>query len=191
MFIPLRLPLAQAEAFYDRNEARILALIERAKTEGRQWTTGEKIAWAGGALTLVRDDSIKQTTRIGDNLYIPASVRDPHAAFRRWIRAQAPALLQPRVQYWAQRTQTQYSGLRYFFADLRMGTCSVRKEIRLNYKLVCLPPDVWDMVIVHELMHTLCMDHSARFHRLMDIHYPDWRVVRKRMRDGIASLRGL
>lgn len=50
----------------------------------------------------------------------------------------------------------------------RLGSCNSRGEIRLSVKLVLLPPELREFVIIHELAHLTEMNHSARFHALCD-----------------------
>ncbi|MDE7380376.1 MAG: M48 family metallopeptidase, partial [Clostridia bacterium] len=46
----------------------------------------------------------------------------------------------------------------------RWGCCSKSKEIIFNYKLMMLPVRLWEYVILHELCHTVHMNHSPDFY---------------------------
>ena len=64
-------------------------------------------------------------------------------------------------------------GFRYkslTFKDLksRWGSCSAQKEICLNVQLMRLPKYLIDHVLLHELCHTVEMNHGPRFHALLD-----------------------
>ena len=48
------------------------------------------------------------------------------------------------------------------------GSCSMRNNINLNIKLVWLPGDLMDYVILHELVHTRIKNHSSEFWQEMD-----------------------
>ena len=47
------------------------------------------------------------------------------------------------------------------------GSCSDKKNLNFNYKILFLPSRLRDYVIVHELCHTRELNHSARFWRLV------------------------
>ena len=49
----------------------------------------------------------------------------------------------------------------------RWGSCDVNKNISLNFKLIMLPKSTIDYVIVHELCHTVYMDHQKNFYNLL------------------------
>ncbi len=63
----------------------------------------------------------------------------------------------------------------------RWGSCSHKNNISLNMKLVLLPDELVDYVILHELVHTRIHDHSKRFWAELDKYVGDGRVMAKRL----------
>ncbi len=49
----------------------------------------------------------------------------------------------------------------------RWGSCDKNKNISLNYLLIMLPKPTIDYVIMHELCHTVYMNHQKNFHNLL------------------------
>ena len=49
----------------------------------------------------------------------------------------------------------------------RWGSCSRSGHICLNWRLVTMPEEVRDYVLIHELMHLKRMDHSPKFWKLV------------------------
>ena len=66
----------------------------------------------------------------------------------------------------------------------RWASCSSHKNISLNYKLLFLPKEVVHYVLVHELCHTIHMNHSQAFWQLVDEKMPEFEVYRKILKNG-------
>lgn len=65
----------------------------------------------------------------------------------------------------------------------RWGSCSGKGNLNYNWKLVLLPEDLQDYVVVHELAHRKEMNHSSRFWEIVKKELPDWEDKRRRLRD--------
>ncbi|MCR5806430.1 MAG: M48 family metallopeptidase [Oscillospiraceae bacterium] len=73
-------------------------------------------------------------------------------------------------------------------ARTHWGSCSGKKSINLSWKLIAAGRDTIDYVIIHELCHTVYMDHSAEFWRLVGKYCPDYEVQRQKLKDVQALL---
>lgn len=66
----------------------------------------------------------------------------------------------------------------------RWGVCNKSSmTVTLNSKLIHYNVDCIDYVIVHELSHFEHMDHSPAFWKCVEEHYPDYKRIRKELRD--------
>lgn len=70
----------------------------------------------------------------------------------------------------------------------RWGSCSPRGDIALNYRLLLMPPDVREYILIHELMHLRQPNHSIRFWRLVEAACPRFRDAERWLRKNGASL---
>ena len=66
----------------------------------------------------------------------------------------------------------------------RWGSCSVRGTISLNCCLLFQRPAVVRYLLIHELAHTVHMNHSHRFWRFVALHCRDYRKLDKELLDG-------
>ena len=64
----------------------------------------------------------------------------------------------------------------------RWGSCSPRGHIALNYRLVLMPPEVREYILIHELMHLKQANHSIRFWRLVEAACPAFRDAERWLR---------
>jgi predicted metal-dependent hydrolase len=65
----------------------------------------------------------------------------------------------------------------------RWGSCARTGHICLNWRLVLMPAEVRDYVMIHELMHLKRMDHSPKFWRLVARACPNYENARKWLRE--------
>lgn len=63
----------------------------------------------------------------------------------------------------------------------RWGCCDSRNNLMFNYMVFMLPEDVRRYVIVHELCHVLCHNHSQAFWKLVSDYEPDYKELKKRL----------
>ncbi|MBF0105276.1 MAG: DUF45 domain-containing protein [Deltaproteobacteria bacterium] len=55
------------------------------------------------------------------------------------------------------------------------GSCSMRKKISINWRLIMAPRFASDYIIIHELCHTHHMNHSAKYWERVKEYYPAYR----------------
>jgi len=91
-----------------------------------------------------------------------------HEILKNVFRHEAKRTLPGRVELLARQYGFTYTGLKINSSRTRWGSCTPRKSINLSLYLMQLPWHLIDYVILHELCHTLEMNHSERFWAQMD-----------------------
>jgi predicted metal-dependent hydrolase len=64
----------------------------------------------------------------------------------------------------------------------RWGSCSKVGNLNFSYKIVYLPKELADYLIVHELCHLGEFNHSKKFWLLVSKAIPDYAILRKQLR---------
>ncbi|MEA1889699.1 MAG: SprT family zinc-dependent metalloprotease [Pseudomonadota bacterium] len=86
---------------------------------------------------------------------------------RRWLMTQAREEFSERLQVISRSTGLEWNRLSIRGQKTRWGSCSAQGNLSLNFKMLFLPPELVDHVLLHELVHTREMNHSPRFWAMM------------------------
>lgn len=97
-------------------------------------------------------------------------------------REQARDVLTARSIYWAERMGVTYGRITVRSQVTRWGSCSARGNLNYNWKLILVPEELLDYVVVHELAHRREMNHSRKFWDVVAHELPDYRQRRKALR---------
>lgn len=123
--------------------------------------------------------------RIAGNAKLELKVRpgtgsaDRRKVLERWYRKQLKALLPALIDLWSPVVGVEVAEWRVKRMKTRWGTCNISaRRIWLNLELIKKPPACLEYVLVHEMVHLLERNHTARFRALMDKFMPDWRLRR-------------
>ncbi|MDA3909329.1 MAG: SprT family zinc-dependent metalloprotease [Sulfurimonas sp.] len=87
--------------------------------------------------------------------------------------------LSSRTQYYAQLMNLNYKEIKLKKMRSRWGSCSSQRVITFNTGLIKLTKEQIDYVVVHELAHLVHMNHSKRFHTLVQNYFADATRVKK------------
>ena len=111
-----------------------------------------------------------------------------HAVLHRWLARRGRDTLAPWLERLSGETGLRYGGVAIKGQRTRWGSCSARGGINLNYKLLFLPREWVRYVLVHELCHTVELNHSPRFWNLVQQFEPGAREISAALRNARAYL---
>jgi predicted metal-dependent hydrolase len=130
---------------------------------------------------------IRLTVKANGLLSLAGDMSDGRAvrqAFRRWLTERATEVLEPALDRCARELGFKYERVLIRRQRTRWGSCSTRGTISLNCCLLFQRPAVVRYLLIHELSHTVQMNHSRRFWQTVARHCPDYRRLDRELLDG-------
>jgi len=195
--LPDHVPVHEADAVvYEKADWVIDRMKRRADRvpEPLVGVDGESVGWLGEAHRLVVLPHNKVRTKVEHvDREVIVSVdmmltedqraRTVLAALRRWRKQAALDLMTPKLVDYAEQLGAKRPKVSVREQKSRWGSCSSDGSIRMNAKLIAYPEPLIDYVCAHEACHLLVMDHSARFHELLDDLMPDQKLRRRQLQE--------
>ena len=98
--------------------------------------------------------------------------------FEKWYKKEARKIFTERVDFYAKKYDFKYAKLKLSSAQTRWGSCSSHGNINLTWRLVMMPKEIIDYVVVHELSHLREHNHSKAFWAQVEAILPDYKSRR-------------
>jgi hypothetical protein len=146
----------------------------------------EQHAWIDKQLRARAERERREQERRGSSGGESGSAYEQRRASERASIARAKQELPPRLLELASRHGLAVSKISIRNQRWRWGSCSRSGHICLNWRLVTMPADVRDYVLIHELMHLKRMDHSPQFWKLVAAACPEYKKARAWLRSQSA-----
>lgn len=188
---PPRMPMMLIKRAVQGARSELMAM--KSDSISRAYTHGDAIGQSHKLAVLTSSTAKEPTTRVQSRTLIvtlPLGI-DPlnddvqliirdHVA--KLLRKEAKAYLPKRLATLAKRYEYSYQTVRFPHAISRWGSCSTSGTISLNIALMKLPIDLIDYVILHELAHTVHMNHSREFWAEVERCDPHVRLHRRQIK---------
>jgi predicted metal-dependent hydrolase len=170
--IPKRGSQREAERFAARHRDWLIAQLTRfeaRRQRERPWDHGTRILFRGVPTLLERvTNEPRPRVRLGTEMIpvicsISSNQIDLRVIIETHLRGLAALELPARTLELAALHRCPMRTVSVRNQRSRWGSCSRRGAISLNWRLVQVPVEVRDYIILHELMHLKEMNHSRRF----------------------------
>lgn len=194
--MPVYAPLFLLKRLVKSSRPQLRKMLEQAQPHA-SYSDGQQIGKShtlivrhgGGRVTATRSKQhIVVTLPAGTTLADPDVVRKVRDASIAALRLEAKSYLPKRLQYLADQLGFRYSKVRFSHASSRWGSCSSTGTISLNIALMKLPFELIDYVLVHELAHTVELNHSERFWKLVENGDPLYKQHRRTLKEEAPSI---
>ncbi len=109
---------------------------------------------------------------------LPVSGRRDYKKYKEAARA----AITDSVEAWSARLGYRYGRIAIKDTTSSWGSCSHKGNLNFSYKLLFVPRELLDYVVVHELCHLKEQNHSRAFWALVGQAIPDYAARRKALR---------
>jgi predicted metal-dependent hydrolase len=127
---------------------------------------------ATSKMNVITDSPHKIVTLIG-NIKNKSECRKHLIA---WLKTLAKKLLTQKLNRISALTGLQFKDVIIRDQAGHWASCSDKKRISLNYKIIFIPAILCKHILTHELCHTVQMNHSRKFWRLLSTFDRRWKA---------------
>jgi len=165
----------------------------------REFVDGEMLLFKGNSYPLKVLESTGRITNVNltdDQLLvelksgIPSDIRreELRRHLEKWYIRQARELITERLELFSSIIGVKVNNVRLKNQKTRWGSCSRKRNLNFNWKLIMAPIVIVDYVIVHELCHIKQMNHSPQFWVLVENQISDYKMMRKWLKENGGKL---
>ena len=192
---PKRLSLKKLEIIINKNEEFIyneyIKVTSLKSNCIKHWVSGEKIFYKGQEYEIeIKTYCLKRIKILVDEvnkifqINIPYEINELDQNLRKdkidkfikkFFKEETYKLIEKRILYWSEFTNIQYNTFKVADAISKYGSCIPKlKNLHFSSRLIMLPLEQVDSVIVHELCHIVYGNHSQKFYNLVKSYMPDY-----------------
>ena len=156
-----------------KNKINFLSEINRK--QNKYLRIGDTVFYLGMKYKLIYKKDIKDFN-FDNNFFFSSTDHDFIVrSLERFFREKGKVVLKERVDYYSRIYGLHYNKIKITGAKKRWGSCSIKKNLNFSWRLVMLPVEIIDYVVVHELSHLIEMNHSGKFWKHVERMMPDYR----------------
>ncbi len=181
--------ISEKSAWIDKKQRLIKA---RLKDNLNQYSSLQCL-YLGSLYPLKIDNSAVEPISFDGHVFTIANVNRERISLplKSWYKKRFIEVALPRLSYFSDKHKLKVNQVRVKEQKTLWGSCSSKNNINLNYLLIMAPMKVIDYVIVHELVHTIHKNHSAKFWQKVATIMPNYKDARYWLKENGHQLRRL
>ncbi|MEI7425513.1 MAG: SprT family zinc-dependent metalloprotease [Candidatus Moraniibacteriota bacterium] len=190
---PMRTPLNYIEKLVEEKfvwiERKMQEANNRPKAVKKTFQSGEEFLYQGELYKIKLTDEL--TIQITDDfelLFPKVFLWRSHTRMLGWYKKQAQEIIVERTEIIAEKLKLNYSSLKISNAKTNWGSCGPKNSLNFNWRLIMAPSMIIDYVIIHELIHILEKNHSAKFWEKVVTVMPEYKKNRRWLKENGKAL---
>lgn len=165
--------------FFDKSHARLIEKYKLKKADMLSHLFGDEpkspsLMYFGARYPIVRGES--DTICFNGAEFIVSAEHNEEqiiAFYKEFLRCNTQKYIDERLPMLARLHGLSYNKVHIKSVHSRYGSCSAAKNLNFTLALSAFPANFIDMIICHELAHTVHLNHGKEFHALLDRIYPE------------------
>jgi predicted metal-dependent hydrolase len=161
----------------------------------REWVNGESFRYLGSSYRLMMVKKQDEPLKLKDGRFhllrsiIESADKElAHGVFKAFYAEKGLQRITKRVTFFAPRVGVVPGKVLVKDIGYRWASCLKNGDLHFHWKCMMAPATVIDYIVVHELCHLHCRDHSAAFWNEVDKVMPDHRDRKEWLRVRGAEL---
>lgn len=196
--IPYYASKKEAERFIFQKKDWITSTLARIESKKPKYTfsKGEKIPFLGGELDLnIIEKDISYPKGIINSellvIFVPHNQNTKKVireTIIKTLKKNFRDIVTEAVEEYIQEYGYEYNRIAIKDNKSNWGSCSSKKNLNFNWKLIFAPLDIIDYVVVHEICHLKEQNHSKDFWDLVAKEFPDYKEKEKWLKENASKL---
>ena len=181
--------ISEKSVWIDNKQRLIKARLE----DNLNQHSSDKCLYLGSLYPLKIDNNSIEPISFNGQMFTITNVNKERISLslKSWYKKRFIEVALPRLSYFSDKHNLKVNQVRVKEQKTLWGSCSSKNNINLNYLLIMAPMKVIDYVIVHELVHTIHKNHSAKFWQKVEIIMPNYKDARYWLKENGYKLRSL
>lgn len=201
--VPLGYPKKSIDEFVRSREDWIIRSVKSIRERKRQIEKNSNSIKNGGHLCILgkrrrirvemlKDQEHEECVRVEDAKVVIRSFSRAQKVLKSHVethlREMARRVIAERIGVYEKHIPVKHNMVRIKNQKTRWGSCSSKKNLNFNFRIIMAPIEIVDYIVVHELCHLVHMNHSKDFWRLVGSIIPDYEERKKWLRENGPTL---
>lgn len=194
---PRYVSVKKALEFVEANEEFVyknyIKIHQSKDVSTKKWVDGEYFSYMGEKYGIKCSNNLENKININfdninKNIYLSfpeklsAEERKAYIdkGIKQILKNNTKCLLNEKVPHWSKVTGIQYKEFKVNDATSKFGSCTPStRRLHFSSRLIMLPEDKIDAIVVHELCHIVHANHSKDFYGLVKQYIPNYDEINK------------
>ena len=176
-----------------------MQIISKENKKIKHWYTGEKISYKGEDYSIDMEYTNKKRIKISlDECNKIFSIEAPETLnneenkevidkyVKKFLSVKTIECLNIKLPYWSEKMKISYNEFKVGDAISKYGSCiPSKRRLHFSNRIIMLPEDKIDAIIVHELSHITYANHSSDFYNLVQKYIPNYFEIDKWLKKNV------